>query len=100
MVHGFSSAEKRRMWATLMEAIDQLPTADVPCQSDPDLFFFDEELCDVTPWEANNMAKALCASCPVKFLCAEYAIADDVRYGVWGGLTPSERSAVRRERKL
>ena len=37
-------------------------------------------------------AKAICATCPVKAPCAAYALQHHERYGVWGGLTESERA--------
>ena len=37
-------------------------------------------------------AKAICATCPVKAPCAAYALQHQERYGVWGGLTESERA--------
>lgn len=40
-------------------------------------------------WEAK--AKALCATCPVRLECLEYADDNDEREGIWGGLTPTER---------
>ncbi len=41
-------------------------------------------------------AKAVCASCTVRSLCLEQAIASGERYGVWGGLTFDERVTFRR----
>ena len=38
--------------------------------------------------------KAICATCPVIDPCREYGM--DEKYGVWGGLTESERRLVRR----
>jgi WhiB family transcriptional regulator, redox-sensing transcriptional regulator len=38
-------------------------------------------------------AKAICATCPVKAPCAAYALQHQERYGVWGGLTESDRAA-------
>lgn len=37
-------------------------------------------------------AKAVCARCPVRGACADYAIAADEGDGVWGGMTPAERA--------
>lgn len=41
--------------------------------------------------EAYAAAKAVCARCPVRAECAAYAVENDERHGVWGGLTPDER---------
>lgn len=35
--------------------------------------------------------KAICATCPVQALCLAYAIANDEKDGVWGGMTRAER---------
>lgn len=43
-------------------------------------------------------AKALCRQCPVREECLATALALDERHGVWGGLTPAERAALRRPR--
>jgi WhiB family transcriptional regulator, redox-sensing transcriptional regulator len=36
-------------------------------------------------------AKAICADCPVRRSCLEWALATPEPYGVWGGMTPDER---------
>jgi WhiB family redox-sensing transcriptional regulator len=41
-------------------------------------------------------AKSICAACPVRLRCLEYAIAADERYGIWGGLNNDERRVFRR----
>lgn len=38
--------------------------------------------------------KEVCNHCPVQELCLRYAIANDERYGIWGGLTRRERLQV------
>lgn len=38
-----------------------------------------------------SACKEVCSHCPVKALCLRYAIANDERYGIWGGLTRRER---------
>ncbi len=40
-------------------------------------------------------AKAICARCPVRQACAADALAHREPFGVWGGLTESERRALR-----
>jgi hypothetical protein len=39
-------------------------------------------------------AVRICVSCPVRELCAEYAIAARESFGVWGGTTPATRNAI------
>lgn len=43
-------------------------------------------------------AKAICAACPVRVPCAEFADATLAKAGVWGGLTEDERARERRRR--
>ena len=40
-------------------------------------------------------AKAICQKCPVQGPCQEYALTTAPRYGVWGGLTATQRIKVR-----
>jgi WhiB family transcriptional regulator, redox-sensing transcriptional regulator len=39
-------------------------------------------------------AKTLCSVCPVVGECLGYAVQLDLRYGIWGGLTESERATL------
>jgi WhiB family redox-sensing transcriptional regulator len=41
-------------------------------------------------------AKRVCRSCPVRSECLEYALANDERFGIWGGLSERERRRVKR----
>lgn len=43
-------------------------------------------------------AKAVCANCPVRTQCRDYAIAHFVRHGIWGGLNEMERITERSAR--
>lgn len=47
-------------------------------------------------------AKAVCAECPVRDRCLDYAIETEQAHGVWGGTTVDERRAIaaRRRRDL
>lgn len=55
---------------------------------DPDIFFPEQS-------ESAAEAKRICAACPVRPECAEYAIRNDERFGIWGGLSAKERSLLR-----
>lgn len=60
------------------------------CQeSDPDLFF--PEIGDKA-----REAVAICAGCPVRNQCLNYAITHNERFGIWGGLSRHERQRWKR----
>ncbi len=44
-------------------------------------------------------AKAVCASCPVRTECLEWALSTAQDAGVWGGLSEDERRALRWARR-
>lgn len=49
--------------------------------------------------DAISEAAAVCGRCPVREACLEDAMgARGLRYGIWGGLTRTERRALRRRR--
>ena len=41
-------------------------------------------------------AKQICASCPVRLECLEFAISTKQNFGVWGGYDEEERRTMRR----
>jgi WhiB family transcriptional regulator, redox-sensing transcriptional regulator len=44
-------------------------------------------------------AKAICAACPVREACLDFALITRQDDGVWGGLDENERRRVRRRRQ-
>ena len=44
--------------------------------------------------ESAESARRVCARCPVREPCLDYAITNRIVYGVWGGLTGRERRAL------
>ncbi|MFI5040931.1 MAG: WhiB family transcriptional regulator [Acidimicrobiales bacterium] len=46
-----------------------------------------------------DAAKDVCATCPVRDQCLEWALATRQEDGVWGGLTDNERRRLRRRRR-
>ncbi len=45
-----------------------------------------------------TVAKRICAVCPVRAACLEYALATREPHGVWGGCNEMERRALLRQR--
>jgi WhiB family redox-sensing transcriptional regulator len=43
-------------------------------------------------------AKAICATCPVRIECLEYAIRIRESHGIWGGLNEAERRVMVNQR--
>lgn len=62
-------------------------------RDDPDIAHLPDNMTDY------RNAIALCNSCPFQMDCAEWGITKE-RYGVWGGLTPDERTMIRRKRNI
>jgi WhiB family redox-sensing transcriptional regulator len=45
-------------------------------------------------------ARRICADCPVKAECLEYALTYRIDHGVWGGASERERRRILRSRRL
>ena len=45
--------------------------------------------------ETAGPARQVCAGCPVRQACLDYAITNQITHGIWGGLTERERRALR-----
>lgn len=48
----------------------------------------------------NGAAKAICADCPVRIECLEYALVTGANHGIWGGLSERERKRIRHQRRI
>ena len=88
----------------------QQPLAQVPLDSkwhwqelglcrtvDPLLFFHPQNERGSSRSRRDQSAKRVCASCPVRLECADYAIRAREPYGVWGGLSEDDREAIHRK---
>ncbi|MFE6775190.1 WhiB family transcriptional regulator [Streptomyces sp. NPDC057702] len=68
---------------------------------DPELFF-PVGSATARVLQQEREAKAVCARCPVKRACRDWALATGQAHGVWGGTSERERAvalrAARRER--
>ena len=58
-------------------------------QTDPEAFFPEKG-------GSTRDAKRICAGCDVKAQCLEFALANDQRFGIWGGLSERERRKLKK----
>lgn len=49
--------------------------------------------------QRESRAKELCHSCPVLARCREHALAVAEPYGIWGGMSETERELYTRQRR-
>lgn len=47
-----------------------------------------------------DVARRICAQCPVREQCLEYALTYHIDHGVWGGASERERRRILRSRRL
>ena len=58
-------------------------------ETDPEAFFPEKG-------GSTREAKKICTGCEVKAECLEYALANDERFGIWGGLSERERRKLKK----
>ena len=58
-------------------------------QTDPEAFFPEKG-------GSTREAKRVCLSCEVRVQCLDYALENDERFGIWGGLSERERRKVKK----
>lgn len=58
-------------------------------QTDPEAFFPEKG-------GSTRDAKRICTTCDVRDECLEYALQNDERFGIWGGLSERERRKLKR----
>jgi WhiB family redox-sensing transcriptional regulator len=46
-----------------------------------------------------EVARRICATCPVQEPCLEYALAERIDHGVWGGASERERRRIAKRRR-
>ncbi|GAA1634324.1 hypothetical protein GCM10009700_21850 [Brevibacterium sanguinis] len=71
---------------------------------DGELSWQDQALCAQTDPEAffpekggsTREAKRVCESCEVRSECLDYALANDERFGIWGGMSERERRRLKK----
>lgn len=74
-----------------IEEEDQWQERALCAQTDPEAFFPEKK------GGSTREAKRICLGCEVKDACLEYALANDERFGIWGGgLSERERRRLKR----
>jgi WhiB family transcriptional regulator, redox-sensing transcriptional regulator len=68
---------------------DQWQERALCAQTDPEAFFPEKG-------GSTREAKRICLGCEVKDACLDYALANDERFGIWGGLSERERRRLKR----
>lgn len=63
------------------------------CREQPPAFFFPSDGVGV------DRARKICANCPVKQECLEYALENRIDHGVWGGTSERERRRILKRRR-
>jgi WhiB family transcriptional regulator, redox-sensing transcriptional regulator len=92
-----SGALARAHLSVVPDPIEPMLTPDDPqwqenalcAQTDPEAFFPEKG-------GSTREAKRICLGCEVKDACLEYALANDERFGIWGGLSERERRRLKR----
>jgi WhiB family redox-sensing transcriptional regulator len=86
-----SSAPEERsapsQWTDLSTA-DEWRQDALCAETDPEAFFPEKG-------GSTREAKRVCAGCSVRTECLEAALANDERFGIWGGLSERERRRLR-----
>jgi WhiB family redox-sensing transcriptional regulator len=58
-------------------------------ETDPEAFFPEKG-------GSTAQAKQVCLACPVRSECLDYALRNNERFGIWGGLSERERRKIQR----
>ena len=64
------------------------------CRAMPPSLFFPSDGVGV------DVARRICEDCPSIAPCLEYALANHIEHGVWGGASERERRRIARRRRL
>jgi WhiB family redox-sensing transcriptional regulator len=75
------------------ESMDTQWMAEGKCRDMPPSTFFPSDGLGV------QAAQRICGECPVAEACLEYALANRIDHGVWGGRSERERRRILRSRR-
>jgi WhiB family redox-sensing transcriptional regulator len=78
---------------SLLGSVGESWTEDANCRgADVDQFFSNDDT-------DQRHALELCKDCPVQEPCLRFALEEGEMYGIWGGLSESDRRSMIRERR-
>ena len=87
-------AESREADSVLLPMSDASPASwqerALCAQTDPEAFFPEKG-------GSTRDAKRVCLSCEVRVECLDYAMEQDERFGIWGGLSERERRRLKKQ---
>ena len=72
-----------------VDSVLEWQTEALCAQTDPEAFFPEKG-------GSTRDAKRICTSCDVRDRCLDYALQNDERFGIWGGLSERERRRLKR----
>jgi len=81
-------AHDSSVWADPSPAGDAWRLQALCAETDPEAFFPEKG-------GSTRDAKRVCSGCTVRAECLEFALANDERFGIWGGLSERERRRIR-----
>src|ERR1700693_3495613 len=102
---GRVSGGSERGGCALSEVIVPLAHVGIHQEDADDQGWQDQALCAQTDPEAffpekggsTRESKRVCRSCEVRSECLEYALENDERFGIWGGMSERERRRLKRQ---
>ncbi|MCV7252841.1 WhiB family transcriptional regulator [Mycobacterium hackensackense] len=62
--------------------------------SDPDLFFHPDGERSQARRRRLALAREICTTCPVKWECAGFALDNGEDFGIWGGMSETDRARL------
>ncbi len=78
-------------------SLPKLPNALCRDYEFPDLFFPTSQAQEA---KSLGLAQAICAGCEHRKECLEYALSEEIPYGIWAGTTPEMRAVTIEARKV
>jgi WhiB family redox-sensing transcriptional regulator len=69
---------------------------DAPCRDYPTEIWFPEP----ETIGSSQVARSICAECPIQERCLEHAVTYPEPFGIWAGTTAAQRRRMRQRRRL